>query len=206
MSVIIFLEGNIGAGKTTLLNNLKSRYESDKGLVMTEPVSNWPSLKSFYEDKRKYAYQLQTEVMQSFHDRETKCPLREYYIFERSLRTAMEVFAKLNCLDDEIDRLRAIGTRMGRPNLFPFTRTVYIYIRTPAQLCLRNIGKRGKVTDSYIDLDYLTMLEESHDRVFKTGASSDNVIVVDGDQTEAQLVNVVSAHIDEIIHKTVSSC
>lgn len=196
MSLLIFIEGNIGAGKTTLIRKLEKLYDNDKGMVMTEPVSNWPSLKLFYEDKRRYAYQLQTEVLESFHVREVDCPPREFYIMERSLASAFHVFSQLNCTEDEIASLRKSYEKMGRLNVYKYNRAVYIYVRTPAMKCFENVKRRGKPTDSYIDLDYLHMLEVKHDEVF---LNAKDVIVLDGSKSKEELAEDAIGHIQKII-------
>lgn len=197
MSLLIFIEGNIGAGKTTLLRKLKTIYDNTKGLVLTEPVANWPSLKLFYEDKRKYAYQLQCEVLDSFHDREVNCPTRQFYILERSLRSAFDVFGHLNCTEDERALLREKVSRMGRENNFSFQRSVYIYVRTPAEKCHRNIGIRDKAVDSLIDIDYLRLLEKRHDEVFMGPGST--TIVLDGTKNSEDLARDAFDTIEKLL-------
>lgn len=194
MSLIVYIEGNIGAGKSTLIARLRKLYDPEECLVMTEPVSNWPSLKLFYENKRKYALQLQTEVMFSFNERETKCANKELYVFERSLYSSLNVFAHLNCTKTEIDELQRLYEQMGRKTLVDnTTQILYIYIRTPAEICFQHIMKRQKPTDGYIDLEYLQRLERMHDDVFlgKTG-----IYVVDGNQCIDNIVNEVKQCID----------
>lgn len=167
MSLIVYIEGNIGAGKSTLMARLKNVYDQDKSLVMTEPVSNWPSLKLFYENKRKYALQLQREVLTSFHDRETLCAPRQLYVFERSLFSAMNIFSELNCNEDEMKCLQPMYEKMGRvQTLDKDAQVLYIYVRTTAEICLERIKMRGKPTDGYITLDYLKVLERKHDDKF----------------------------------------
>lgn len=215
---MIYLEGNIGAGKTTLLNRLKLRYDSDKCLLATEPVSNWPSLKLFYEDKKRYTYQLQLEIMESFHVRETDCPIRECYIFERSIRSSLEVFATLNCSAEELQRLIEKSLTMGRIRQHPFITTVYIYIRTPVQKCLDNIAKRNNIEELSIDRLYLEKLECLHDNIFTETASltnanktiynnseqhqsvsSEMVFIIDGDQSEEDLTAATIEIIEKIL-------
>lgn len=218
---MIYLEGNIGAGKTTLLNRLKLRYDSDKCLLGTEPVSNWPSLKLFYEDKKRYAYQLQVEIMESFHMRETDCPIRECYIFERSIRSSLEVFATLNCSAEELQRLTEKSLTMGRIRRHPFITSVYIYIRTPVQKCLENIAKRNNIEDRSIDRLYLEKLERLHDNIFTTettnktmyynnnsdgqhqhqyqSISSGMVFIIDGDQSKEDLTAATIEIIEKIL-------
>lgn len=168
---LVYIEGNIGAGKSTLMKRLTETYDTNKCLIITEPLKNWPSLLLFYEDKRRYAYQLQTEIMSSFHDRETNCDqTKELYIFERSIRSSM-LFGSVNCIDSELEWLKEQECTLGRKDV----ETHYIYLRTSVDKCFKNIQKRGKPTDGYIDVDYLTIIHDKHDDVFKQN-------IIDGDQ------------------------
>lgn len=208
MSVIIYLEGNIGAGKSTIIKRLKFRHEDDQSLMLTEPVSEWPSLKLFYGDKSKYALRLQTEVMQSFHERETLCPDRPLYIFERSLRSSYEIFAKLNCTIDEMASLQHKYRQMGRRCLYPFTRVLHVYIRTSVENCINRIRERNMITTEItpttnddtiieVDIEYLRKLEKLHDDIFLESADNKTIFVVDGNQD----VNKLTAQILAIVEK-----
>lgn len=104
--------------------------------------------------------------MQSFHDRETNCEESLYYIFERSLFSSLYIFADLNCNKLEMENLVEKSKTMGRPYVFPNTKVIYIYLRTPFRKCFENIQKRQKPTDHLITLEYLETLEKKHDSVF----------------------------------------
>lgn len=210
MSTVVYVEGNIGAGKSTVLNKLKLRHEDDNSLILTEPISNWPSLKLFYENKRRYAYQLQVEIMKSFHERETQCPddaRRQLYVFERSLRSAYEIFATLNCSPTELSSLDELYKRLSITNFYPFTRIVYIYIRTSVENCMQRISNRKQSIDSKIDIDYLRTLERAHDSIFLTeGAkvTDTNTYTVDGNQDESKLLADITAILMQIKQNNLS--
>lgn len=155
----------------------------------------------FYEDKEKHAFQLQTEVMQSFHDRETKCIQKSLYIFERSLKSSLDIFASLNCKEHELEKLTAIYDKMGRDKIFPNTSCYYICLTTSPEKCLEHVWKRQKSTDGYITLEYLKMLDKKHYDVFVC-PKNPKIFVVDGNTTEDVLTERVSEIIREIISNT----
>lgn len=199
MSLIIYIEGNIGAGKSTVLHELTKLCDSNRCFIQTECVSNWPSLKLFYENRKKYAFQLQTEVLDSFHRREIECEQKEVYIFERSPFSSVNVFATLNCEPNSLEKLKSMALNKGLAAHKPFTRTLYIYLRTSVDLCMKHILERKKSTDKYIDIDYLKLLETKHDQVFikKDARIMKTYVMVNGNQTR----EAVLADIFEIIQK-----
>lgn len=172
--LVVFIEGNIGAGKSTLLRGLAERYSPNDCVTMTEPISKWKSLELFYKNREMYAFPLQSEVVQSFLERDkTICNTKKLYIFERSLRSC-KLFSKMNCTEAEVQLLQEYlwnnDTRPPPPNY------KFIYLRTPADQCLEHIKHRQKPTDCYIDLEYLKKLEIYHDKEF---TENNSLAVVD---------------------------
>lgn len=204
MALIIYIEGNIAAGKTTLMLKLMNVLDTSKCLIVYEPIHEWPSLKLFYKDRKLYSLQLQTEILESFHRREVDCsPDYETYIMERSLRSSLEVFSSLNCSESELITLKRMRANMGRENVHPsFVRQVYIYLRTSSEKCYQNLSVRRKAVDGYIDLDYLKMLEEKHDRVFMTPSS--NTYIIDGNRTATEVFEEAYDKISEIINASLT--
>lgn len=185
---------------------------------MTEPVKNWPSLVStrlaacsfvvmcmfvyvlqplFYKDKRRYALALQQEVIQSFYEREQSAfqpPPKSLYVFERSLFSSLHVFAALNCNAQEYALLQQQCDQM-MATLHQDER-FFIYVRTPASVCLHHVEQRRKSTDAYIDLSYLQTLEEKLDRLF---LPKQQVYMVDGAGSKQDVLASVINVIDDII-------
>lgn len=195
MSLAIYIEGNIGVGKSTLLRRLQATYEDHNCLVLNEPIADWPSLKLFYEvDRRAYTYPLQCEIIESFHKRETTCPIRPMYIFERSIKSSYEIFATLNCTPEELEKLGAMVRRSGRATLFPAMHNVYIYLKAPATTCLQRIATRQKGSDSSITLEYLQQLEAQHEKFFQ----GKDCTVVNADRDDREVAKDVCTIIDDI--------
>lgn len=131
--------------------------------------------------------------MESFHDREVNCGLKNLYILERSIKSSLKIFATLNCTNDEIAKLEAQSNVMGIENQDTRIKPLYIYVHTPYTQCLKNIQHRKKPTDHYITLDYLNMLERKHIDVFLD--KKDTVVVINN-ETIDKLVERVCKVID----------
>lgn len=127
------------------------------------------------------------------------CAPKNLYIFERSIKSSLNVFASLNCTANELGRLTEMCNVMGRDKLYPNTKCFYIYVSTSTQNCLEHINKRKKTTDGYITLDYLEMLEKKHHEVFVC-TETPEMFVVDGNTTEDKLAQNVARIICKI-HK-----
>lgn len=181
-ALCVYIEGNIGAGKSTVIEQLR-RYFDDEAIVAKEPEAKWPSLEKFYQDPPTHVLQLQKEVMESFRDRELEHQLSlnnkvKVYIYERSLKSSYDVFANINCNNQQMIEL--LDEKYKHFVVMPvYRKVIYIYIRTPTYLCLKNIQKRQKPTDGYIDMDYLERLEKQHDEIYLKESDCD-CIVVDG--------------------------
>lgn len=67
MKVILFVDGLIGSGKSTALEKYKKLYPNIS--VVQEPIDSWMQsglLTKFYNDHKKYAFELQSFIMDSF--------------------------------------------------------------------------------------------------------------------------------------------
>lgn len=166
------LEGNIGAGKTSLGNILK---ESTKFEFLEEPVDTWREgfagnlFEMFYRDMPRWSFTFQ--IMAFTTRAKTWSEILEKVqgdrvVLERSIYTDRNVFAK---------NLYAGGAMNDSEwqvyqQLWEFLASNYcekpqkiIYLRTPAEICLERIKKRGRDEEQQVPLDYLKQLEDLHD-------------------------------------------
>ena len=181
-----FLEGNIGAGKTSLGNLFKasSRFE-----FLEEPVEQWKAgfasnlFEMFYRDMERWSFTFQImafttraktweEIMKKIQG--------DQVVLERSIFTDRHVFAK---------NLYAQGAMNDSEwqvyqQLWDFLALNYceqpskiIYLRTPAEVCLERIRKRGREEEQTMPLDYLKRLETLHDEWLM---DHPNTLVLDG--------------------------
>lgn len=183
---MILLEGNIGAGKSTLGEMIKSTNEF---AFIPEPVTSWQKdfpdnlLGLFYQDSKRWAFTFQivafitraktwTEVLaMTNHSR---------VILERSIYCDRNVFAK-NCFEE---------SKMSRTEWLIYCRLwdwlqshwcvepdKIIYLRTPAELCLKRLQERERKEEVGIPLGYLKDLERLHDDWLLGNAKA---IIIDG--------------------------
>lgn len=146
-------------------------------------------------DKERFAYKLQVEILASLYARETQCPIRDIYVFERSMFSSLHIFAHLNCNDSNYQQLKTLQ-KQQYSNIWQNATIIYIYIRTPFSICYERIQKRKKSTDGNIDIDYLQQLEKLHDDVFVKNFGAKYVI--DGnasmDKVFFELVKIIKTY------------
>ncbi|MBN1640701.1 MAG: deoxynucleoside kinase [Anaerolineae bacterium] len=169
---MILLEGNIGAGKSTVGQALKASGLFD---FIEEPVDRWQSgfasnlLGLFYQDMERWSFTFQIlafitraktwqEVLARTNHRRV--------VLERSIFTDRHVFAT---------NMHHIGAMTETEwqvycGLWDFLSSNYcvepdaiVYLRTPAEECLRRITERHRSEESGITLEYLAQLERLHD-------------------------------------------
>ena len=182
--IIISIEGNIGSGKTTLIRKLKSHFQTREPCgvyFLEEPVDIWESitndtkdkniLQLFYEDKPRYCLTFQNLALS------TRCsaiknildqnnPKYKVIIMERSLYCDQHVFASMlrDCGDMsnmEFDIYMKYTKACASPDYYP---KAVIWVNTPWQTCHQNIAFRNRPGEHDISTEYLTQLEQYHER------------------------------------------
>jgi deoxyadenosine/deoxycytidine kinase len=185
--ILISIEGNIGSGKSTLLAQLKDRNPHWR--FVDEPVSSWLQFKDadgksllelFYADKKRWAYTFQNTALltrleatrgaveQWLHETQKNNGAPQgpqVFLTERCVDTDYNIFAKLMTAGGDMNSMEtdlyhrwfhAFGATSLRPS-------AYIYVNTPAELCVHRIARRGREGEGAIPLDYLKDLEEAHE-------------------------------------------
>lgn len=180
-SLKIVIDGNIGSGKSTQLKLLESKGFS----VRCEPIHEWP-LKLFYEDQTRWAFLLQMNVLKSFVELgDNVTPT----VWERSPESSKYVFWKMlrdrGIGSDEEDLVYSFFYEKNtwKPD-------VHIYIRTSPEKCHERICRRFQDGDTSIDLEYLKLVHTYYE-----GYISDNVIVIDGEDSPENIHKVIMSHI-----------
>lgn len=159
----IVVEGPIGVGKTSLTNLLTERFAARRVL---EVVEENPFLPSFYEDRRKFAFQTQLFFLLSrFRQQEN--------LFQQDLFKAVTVsdylFAKdriFACLNLELNELalydrvfEALTPRVPKPDLV-------IYLQARLDVLLYRIKKRNRDFERTFDAAYLAELCTAYNDFF----------------------------------------
>ncbi len=159
----IAIAGNIGVGKTTLTKLLAQNYNWKP---QYENVDNNPYLESFYEDMRRWSFNLQVYFLNSRFRQiieiqkgedtiiQDRTIYEDAYIFapnlhEMSLMSSRD-FENYKSLFDLMISL------VKPPDLL-------IYLRSSMPNLVRKIQERGRDYESSIRIDYLTKLNERYE-------------------------------------------
>ncbi|MEZ5004110.1 MAG: deoxynucleoside kinase [Chitinophagales bacterium] len=171
----VTIEGNIGAGKTTLANLLAKEYG---GKIIKEQFRDNPYLAKFYEDKERYAFQLEMSFMLERYAQLNKV-LSEPHIFDQFvvsdyMFTKSLLFAKINLSREEHQLFRhlfdLISKKLPKPDLI-------FYLHADAQHLLDNIKKRGRAYEQVITKPYLNKIERMYMEYFKQMPDQKIVVV-----------------------------
>lgn len=159
----IAIAGNIGAGKSSLTELLgknfgwKTYYES---------VDDNPYLSDFYEDMRRWSFNLQIYFLSSrFQHQKKLMQLDESLIQDRTIYEDVEIFAKnlheMGLMSDrDYKNYCALFDEMVQylqaPNLL-------IYLRAEVPTLVRQIQQRGREYENTIRIEYLERLNRLYE-------------------------------------------
>ena len=159
----IVVEGPIGVGKTTLATALAERLG---GRTVLEAVEENPFLASFYQDRRKHAFQAQLFFLLSRFQQQQQLFQQDLfsqvtiadYLFAKD-----RIFASLTLEPDELalyDRVwELLGPRVVKPDLV-------VYLQARLDVLLARIKRRGRAFERHFDADYLDALCKAYSAFF----------------------------------------
>jgi deoxyadenosine/deoxycytidine kinase len=159
----IAVEGPVGVGKTTLATALAERLG---GRTVLETVEDNPFLASFYQDRRKHAFQAQLFFLLSRFQQQQQLFQQDLfsqvtiadYLFAKD-----RIFASLTLEPDELvlyDRVwDLLGPRAVKPDLV-------VYLQARLDVLLARIKRRGRAFERHFDADYLDALCKAYSAFF----------------------------------------
>ncbi len=159
----IAIAGNIGSGKTTLTGLLAKNY---KYTPQYEDVDSNPYLSSFYEDMKRWSFNLQIYFLNSrFRQivevhRQAQDVIQDRTIFEDAF-----IFAP-NLHDMGLMSSRDFATYQSIFELmvsFIKPPDLLIYLRADVPTLVSQIQKRGRDYEASIRLDYLKSLNDRYE-------------------------------------------
>jgi len=194
MGYHIIVAGNIGVGKTTVARAFERQMEFK---FFEESVSNNPYLEPFYEDMKKYSYDLQMFFLMTRtvdHTRamfakkscvQDRCVYEDANIFaknlhETGLMSAKEYNIYLNFYNDRISRLK-------QPDLL-------VYLHAEVSTLRERIKMRGRVWEESLtqeDNQYLDQLQNLYTK-WHDGYQGNKIFIdtkkIDAINNESELI------------------
>lgn len=165
---MILLAGNIGVGKTSLTERIGARL----GYISAfESVADNPYLADFYSDMTAWGFHLQVFFLghraQQYLDLASR---PESAILDRSIYEDAYIFARAlhhQGSMNERDYLayqrvfNLVVDPMPPPDLL-------IYLKAPVPVLMERIRRRGRMIESGVSTEYLTLLESYYDEWMRT--------------------------------------
>lgn len=198
----IAIAGNIGAGKTTLTNKLAKSFGWEPHY---EDVENNPYLFDFYQDMKRWSFNLQVYFLNSRFKQIVEIQRGEKVIIQdRTIYEDAYIFAPnlhemglMSARDFEnyFNLFKNVSSLIKAPDLL-------IYLKASIPKLVSNIQKRGREYEENLRLDYIKRLNEKYDswiEKYKQG----KLLVIDIDEIDfdekpeqlGEIVNKVNAEL-----------
>ena len=162
-SKYIAVAGNIGAGKSSLTGLLAKHYKWE---AFYESVDDNPYLQDFYEDMRRWSFNLQIYFLSSrFRHQKEMLNDDVNLIQDRTIYEDVEIFAKnlhqMNLMSDrDFVNYEALFKEMSYYLRPP---DLLIYLRAQVPTLVRQIQQRGRDYENTIRIEYLERLNNLYE-------------------------------------------
>ncbi|WP_283390572.1 deoxynucleoside kinase [Millionella massiliensis] len=199
----IAIAGNIGSGKTYLTELLSQRL----GWEARYEESENPYIGDFYEDMRRWAFNLQIYFLgkrQRQIDSIAALPADRHVVVDRTVYEDACVFAT-NLHQSGLLSSRDYNTYM---QLYNFTvanllrPTLLVYLRASVPTLVSQIQRRGRVYETAIDSTYLEGLNQLYEAWIGTYEGPKLIVDVDHEDfvTDPTARENILTHIEQLIH------
>jgi len=178
--------GNIGAGKTELTLRLS---EELGWAAYFEPVVQNPYLDSFYDNMKRWSFHLQIYFLSERFKAQlelSKTPTP--FIQDRTIYEDAEIFARTlhdqgSMTDVDFENYTSLFhilvSFLRKPDLI-------LYLKASPSVLMERIGKRGRVSEQGITVDYLARLNHAYDDWIRKASSEIEVMEIDTDRVPLQ--------------------
>jgi len=179
----IAIAGNIGSGKTTL-TELLAKQMGWKALF--ESVEDNPYLDSFYEDMKRWSFNLQVYFLNSrFRQvvdirKSTKTIIQDRTIYEDAYIFAPNLHSMSLMTTRDFDNYLSLFELMSS---FIEPPDLLIYLRASVPTLVNQIQKRGRDYEETIRIDYLKKLNERYEEWISTYTIG-KLLIIDVDNTD----------------------
>lgn len=179
----IAIAGNIGAGKTTLTSALGKHFGWD---VHFESTVDNPYLSDFYEDMKRWSFNLQIYFLHHRYTQVLKIQGGEKTVVQdRTIYEDAHIFApnlfEMGLMEERdfknyMDLFRTMSGQIKPPDLM-------IYLRAHISTLVEHIQSRGRDYEGNISLDYLKKLNERYENWIE-GYTEGNLLIIDIDNID----------------------
>lgn len=159
----VAIAGNIGAGKSSLTGLLAKHF---KWKAFFESVEDNPYLADFYDDMRRWSFNLQIYFLSSrFRHQKNMLEKGGSIIQDRTIYEDVEIFAKnlheMGLMSDrDFDNYEALFREMTH---FLQPPDLLIYLRAQVPTLVRQIQQRGRDYEITIRIEYLERLNRLYE-------------------------------------------
>ncbi len=159
----VVIEGPIGVGKTSLARLLAKEFNAR--MILEKPEDN-PFLESFYQDRKKYAFQAQLFFLVNRFQQQKD--IAQPHLFNQVtladyLFAKDRIFASITLDDQELALYEQIYQLLSGQTPSP---DLVIFLQAKPEALLHRIRSRGHAYEKEIDLDYLKTLTEAYNYFF----------------------------------------
>ncbi len=199
----IAIAGNIGSGKTTLTTLLAKHYGWTPHF---EDVDSNPYLESFYEDMKRWSFNLQIYFLNSrFRQvvdirKSGKTVIQDRTIYEDAYIFAPNLHDMGLMTNRDFENYLSLFELMAS---FIQAPDLLIYLRAEVPTLVRQIQKRGRAYESSIRLDYLQSLNDRYEKWIENYMSG-KLLIIDVNNVnfsdKAEDLGFVIEKIDAEIH------
>ena len=178
----VAIAGNIGAGKSSLTGLLADKFGWNPHY---ESVDDNPYLSDFYEDMRRWSFNLQIYFLSSrFQHQKEMLSKSEDIIQDRTIYEDVEIFAKnlhnMNLMSDrDFKNYSALFHQMSYYLRPP---DLLIYLRADVPTLVKQIQQRGRDYENTIRIDYLEKLNKLYEDWI--GRYSYDKLIIDTDNLD----------------------
>ena len=179
----IAVAGNIGAGKTTLTTNLAKHFGWEPHY---EDVENNPYLFDFYQDMKRWSFNLQVYFLNSRFKQivsiqqgdkvviQDRTIYEDAYIFAPNLHEMGLMSAR--DFENYFSLFKNVNSLISPPDLL-------IYLKASIPKLVSNIQRRGREYEENLRLDYIKRLNENYERWIEN-YSAGKLLIIDIDDID----------------------
>ena len=159
----VAIAGNIGAGKSSLTELLAKHFNWE---AFYESVEDNPYLADFYDDMRRWSFNLQIYFLSSrFRHQKNMLEKEGSIIQDRTIYEDVEIFAKnlheMGLMSDrDFSNYQALFEEMTQ---FLQPPDLLIYLRAQVPTLVRQIQQRGRDYENTIRIEYLERLNRLYE-------------------------------------------